>query len=101
MDKGEGVDFLRLLVTSQKTPEVILQHLGKETLKKKDGTVVLSELYQRHPDLVRSSVEELSASNKEEGEKIKWTLLDLAMVRITPLFVYSACSDLLPIAKEL
>ncbi|KAL5525140.1 UTP10 [Sanghuangporus sanghuang] len=79
VENGEHADVVRLLITSKNTSNVVLQHLAKEILIKDNDSNVLTELYQRHPDLVRLSAEQLAAADEGKEAVIQQRLLHLAV----------------------
>ncbi|KAL5520451.1 hypothetical protein ACEPAG_9675 [Sanghuangporus baumii] len=83
VENGEYADVVRLLITSKITPNVVLQHLAKEIPIKDNESDVLTELYQRHPDLVRSSAEVLAAADEGKEAEIQQRLLHLAVPKGT------------------
>lgn len=84
---------LELLVTSKRTPKSITKHLVKTVLLKGEGSELLTALYQRYTEILRTSVDELVAEDEEKKLELEQMIMSLAMVRLIchhkSLFPYS------------
>ncbi|EJD05052.1 uncharacterized protein FOMMEDRAFT_105292 [Fomitiporia mediterranea MF3/22] len=70
---------LQLLLISKRTPKDVLLHLSKRLLLSSESSEILSGLYQRYPDLLRSAAEGLTEEDERRKSELDRTLMTLAM----------------------